>query len=126
MPLLSIIVNFYCLSTTLLANLNKSNFNKLIEMIIFFRFFIRLFHVIQAIEVNIINLLLDVSETSIIALVGIRAVGYDPPIFIFFTSTSAALFTLVPFVSFNSAFFIILYPLHLVVAACLLLIFITF
>ena len=73
MPLLSIIVNFYCLNITLLANLNKTNFNKLIEMIIFFRFFSMWFHVIQAIEVNIIHLLLDVSETSIIALAGIPA-----------------------------------------------------
>ena len=68
-----IIVNFYCLNITLLANLNKTNFNKLIEMIIFFRFFSMWFHVIQAIEVNIIHLLLDVSETSIIALAGIPA-----------------------------------------------------
>ena len=39
---------------------------------------------IQEIEVNIIHLLLDVSETSIMALPGYQQLGYDPPIFVFF------------------------------------------
>ena len=84
-----IIVNFYCLNITLLAGLNKTNFSKLIEMIIFFHFFSMWFHVIQAIEVNIIHLLLDVSETSIVVLARIPA-GRLWPTHIYFFSQAPA------------------------------------
>ena len=126
MPLLSIIVNFYCLRITLMANLYKTNFNKLIEMIIFFCFFSMWFHVIQAIEVNIIHLLLDVSETSIIALAGIPA-GRIWPTHIYFFHRHQCSFahTLsICFIHFSIFYNHIL--CNLVVAASLLLIFITY
>ena len=90
---------------------------------------IKRFHAIQAIELNIIHISLNVSGSSITALAGIPTVDYDPPIFIFFTSTTTVLsiFILFCFVHLSifqnlrySAMQLLLLVLKV---ACLLLIF---